>query len=389
MSGYFILYPSALPKDFLPPKKTSVPLSDALGLELTEDIFASENIPPYSVSLRDGWAVSSGCLAVLHEEAAVVNGDDPLRLGEQACRWINTGGYLPIGADAVYSSESGAKPESGKCVYPGENVLEAGSEWKKGDGLLRVSSIIGASESALLIEAGMQRVPVYARPSVAILATGHEIVENGFSPESVRHSSNAHYLQQLFCGLGLTDVSLFFAPDNAVTIADRISLLKDTYRLIVTVGGTGTGRSDMLRKAIIKAGGTPIDDGAALCSSLPFVCARLGKSSLLGLPGNPLGFAALSQRLALPLVWQAFRTDPYPRRFVSVVMGFDAEAKAGDICVQLAPHGADIVALPIQKATGRSCVFRDMRDFIPNAGGQALPAGARVQAELFFNSLLF
>lgn len=389
MSGYFILYPSALPKDFLPPKKTSVPLFDALGLELTEDIFASENIPPYSVSLRDGWAVSSGCLAVLHEEAAVVNGDDPLRLGEQACRWINTGGYLPIGADAVYSSESGAKPESGKCVYPGENVLEAGSEWKKGDCLLRASSIIGASESALLIEAGVQRVPVYARPSVAILATGHEIVENGFSPESVRHSSNAHYLQQLFCGLGLTDVSLFFAPDNAVTIADRISLLKDTYRLIVTVGGTGTGRSDMLRKAIIKAGGTPIDDGAALCSSLPFVCARLGKSSLLGLPGNPLGFAALSQRLALPLVWQAFRTDPYPRRFVSVVMGFDAEAKAGDICVQLAPHGADLIALPIQKATGRSCVFRDMRAFIPNAGGQALPAGARVQAELFFNGLLF
>ncbi len=388
MSGYFILYPSALPKDFLPPKKTSVPLSDALGLELTEDIFASENIPPYSVSLRDGWALSSASSSVLHEEPAVVNGDKPSQLGEESCRWINTGGYLPIGADAVYSSESGARPESGQCVYPGENVLEAGSEWKNGDCLLRASSVIGASESALLIEAGVQQVPVCARPSVAILATGHEIMENGF-PESVRHSSNAHYLQQLFCGLGLTDVSLFFAPDNADTIADRISLLKDAYQLIVTVGGTGTGRSDMLRKAIVKAGGAPADDGAALSSSLPFVCARLGKSSLLGLPGNPLGFTALSQRLALPLVWQAFRTAPYPRRFVSVVMGFDAEAKAGDICVQLAPHGADIVALPIQKATGRSCVFRDMRAFIPNAGGEALPAGARVQAELFFNGLLF
>ncbi len=141
--------------------------------------------------------------------------------------------------------------------------------------------------------------------------------------------------------------------------------------------------------ARIFAAAIPADDGAAFSSSLPFVCARLGKSSLQGLPGNPLGFTALSQRLALPLVWQAFRTAPYPRRFVSVIMGFDAEAKAGDICVQLAPHGADIVALPIQKATGRSCVFRDMRDFIPNAGGQALPAGARVQAELFFNSLLF
>lgn len=389
MSGYFILYPSVLPKDFLRPKKVLAPLSDALGLELTDDIFASENIPPYSVSLRDGWALSSASSSVLHEEPAVVNGDKPSQLGEESCRWINTGGYLPIGADAVYSSESGARPESGQCVYPGENVLEAGSEWKNGDCLLRASSVIGASESALLIEAGVQQVPVCARPSVAILATGHEIMENGFSPESVRHSSNAHYLQQLFCGLGLTDVSVFFAPDNADTIADRISLLKDAYQLIVTVGGTGTGRSDMLRKAIVKAGGAPADDGAALSSSLPFVCARLGKSSLLGLPGNPLGFTALSQRLALPLVWQAFRTAPYPRRFVSVIMGFDAEAKAGDICVQLAPHGADIVALPIQKATGRSCVFRDMRAFIPNAGGQALPAGVRVQAELFFNGLLF
>lgn len=388
MSGYFILYPTTLPNNFLRPKKTLALLSDALGLELTEDIFASENIPPYSVSLRDGWALSSACPEVLNEEAPIVNGDKPSQLGEKACRWINTGGYLPVGADAVYCSESGAKPESGKCVYSGENVLEAGSEWKKGDCLLRASSVVGASESALLTEAGVLQVPVYARPSAAILATGHEIMENGFSPESVRHSSNAHYLQQLLCGLGLTDVSLFFAPDNSDTIADRLSLLKDVYPLIVTVGGTGTGRSDMLRQAIVKAGGVPINDGAALSSSLPFVCARLGKSSLLGLPGNPLGFTALSQRVALPLVWQSFRTDPYPRRYATVVMGFDAEAKAGDICVQLAPHGADLVALPIQKATGRSCVFRDMRAFVPNDKGEALPAGTRVKAELFFNGLL-
>ena len=109
---------------------------------------------------------------------------------------------------------------------------------------------------------------------------------------------------------------------------------------------------------------------------------------MFGLPGNPLGFVNIVQRVVLPVIWQSFRTDPFFVRRQKVFMGFDYEGKAGDICVQLAPFEGRVIALPVQKGSGRSSAFRDVAAAIPNPQGRRIEAGEAVEAQLFFNGLL-
>ena len=268
-------------------------------------------------------------------------------------------------------------------------MLPKGTEWQKGDLILKAGTVLEAAQQALLFEAGIQEVSVYKRPSVAILATGHEIVEAGSEIKKGRHSSNATYLSNLLNGLGLTDTAIFFAKDSAVEISSRLISLGEYFDFIITVGGTGQGKSDMLRKAMKMAGASVNKDGTRLSSSLPFVYGKMNKSILIGLPGNPLGFICLAQRLVLPQIWSSFMSSPLPVKKIDVVMGFNFQGKAGDICVQLAPLGETMIALPLQKGSGRSASFRDAQAIIKNPTGQRLNANQTVEAELFFNGFHF
>lgn len=372
MNGCFVLYPFELGETLTKRINVGVSTDNSFGCELAEDVVCMEDIPPYDVSLRDGWAISTteGNHTLVGEP--VKNGEQPALLQKNGSRWINTGGFLPLAAD----------------VYPYENVLPRGTEWTKGSLILKKGTVLGAGAQALLFEAGIENIRVWKRPSAAILATGHEIAEAGALSSAGRHSSNAVYLMNLLSGLGLTDTAIFYAKDEADSIADRLEVLAQSFDFIITVGGTGQGKSDMLRLALKRAGAKQSEDQTKLSSSLPFVCANLKGAVLFGLPGNPLGFVNIVQRVVLPVIWQSFRTDPFFVRRQKVFMGFDYEGKAGDICVQLAPFEGRVIALPVQKGSGRSSAFRDAAAAIPNPQGRRIEAGEAVEAQLFFNGLL-
>lgn len=391
MNGNFVLYPFSRPPLPFEKVKITSALANSFGLELAEDVISQENIPPYDVATRDGWAIATEDKHYPLKSPAIVNGEGPKYLEVNSYCWINTGGYLPERADAVVSNKEPSDPEFGLDTYPLENVLPKGSEWQRGELILKAGTVLAAAQQALLFEAGIQEVIVYKRPSVAILATGHEIVEAG--SESIvkrgRHSSNATYLSNLLNGLGLTDTAVFFAKDSAVELSSRLISLGQYFDFIITVGGTGQGKSDLLRKSIKMSGGSLIKDGTRLSSSLPFVYGKMNKSILIGLPGNPLGFICLAQRFVLPQIWSSFMTAPFPVKKVEAIMGFNFQGKAGDICVQLAPLGDHLIALPLQKGSGRSASFRDAQAIIKNPKGHHLEANQQVEAELFFNGLHF
>ena len=354
MNGCFVLYPFELGETLTKRINVGVSTDNSFGCELAEDVVCMEDIPPYDVSLRDGWAISTteGNHTLVGEP--VKNGEQPALLQKNGSRWINTGGFLPLAADAVVSDSDPQAPDFAADVYPYENVLPRGTEWTKGSLILKKGTVLGAGAQALLFEAGIENIRVWKRPSAAILATGHEIAEAGALSSAGRHSSNAVYLMNLLSGLGLTDTAIFYAKDEADSIADRLEVLAQSFDFIITVGGTGQGKSDMLRLALKRAGAKQSEDQTKLSSSLPFVCANLKGAVLFGLPGNPLGFVNIVQRVVLPVIWQSFRTDPFFVRRQKVFMGFDYEGKAGDICVQLAPFEGRVIALPVQKGSGRS-----------------------------------
>lgn len=388
MNGYFVLYPFKLGETLTKRINVGVSTNNSFGCELAEDVICMEDIPPYDLSLRDGWAINS--MEGNHRlvGAPVKNGSEPVLLQKNGSCWINTGGYLPIGADAVVLDKDPLRPEFASEVFPYENVLPRGTEWEKGSLILKKGTVLGAGAQALLFEAGIENIRVWKRPSAAILATGHEIAEAGALSSAGRHSSNAVYLMNLLSGMGLTDTVIFYAKDDADSIADRLEVLSQNFGFVITVGGTGQGKSDVLRQALKRAGAKQSEDQTKLSSSLPFVCANLKDAVLFGLPGNPLGFVNIVQRIVLPVIWQSFRTDPFFVRSQKVFMGFEYEGKAGDICVQLAPFDGKVIALPVQKGSGRSSAFRDAAAVIPNPHGRRIEAGEAVEAQLFFNGLL-
>ena len=213
MNGCFVLYPFKLGETLTKRINVGISTDNSFGCELAENVVCMEDIPPYDVSLRDGWAICSSEGNHTLTGEPVKNGEQPALLQKNGACWINTGGYLPIGADAVVSDSDPQALDFAADVYPYENVLPKGTEWTKGSLILKKGTVLGAGAQALLFEAGIENIRVWKRPSAAILATGHEIAEAGARSSAGRHSSNAVYLMNLLSGMGLTDTAIFYARD--------------------------------------------------------------------------------------------------------------------------------------------------------------------------------
>src|SRR5215470_13684690 len=174
-----------------------VPLTQARGRILAEDITAGEDLPGLPRSSVDGYAVIAGDdadkLEVLEEVTAGRLAHEQVRPGT-AMR-IMTGGTLPPGADAVVMVED-VEETDGHAVLqrrprPGENVHPPGMDLARGQLVLTAGSRLGPAEVGLLATVGCVEVPVYKRPRVAVLATGDELVEPDQTPPpgSVRDSN--------------------------------------------------------------------------------------------------------------------------------------------------------------------------------------------------------
>ncbi len=165
------------------PKIELVSLSEAAGRVLAEPVAADRDYPALARSVRDGFAVRAadlpGDLFVIGEVRAGESFAGEVQPG-QALE-IMTGAPLPRGADSVVMVEhctvAGERVTVPRTLAPGENVSPQASQARENEVLLEAGQRLGFAEIALLAMVGSTSVPVYARPQVAILATGDEIVE--------------------------------------------------------------------------------------------------------------------------------------------------------------------------------------------------------------------
>lgn len=137
MNGCFVLYPFKLGEALTKRINVGISTDNSFGCELAENVVCMEDIPPYDVSLRDGWAICSSEGNHTLTGEPVKNGEQPALLQKNGACWINTGGYLPIGADAVVSDSDPQALDFAADVYPYENVLPKGTEWTKGSLILK------------------------------------------------------------------------------------------------------------------------------------------------------------------------------------------------------------------------------------------------------------
>lgn len=377
------------PSAFVTPLNRSEtrPLQWAHGATLAEDVIALVDIPPYDMATRDGWAVNStnGVNRIIDTDR-IVNGTVPMPLPSGHARWINTGGMIPLGCDAIIPANDPSDIAQAKIESnPGQFILHRGEERRHGEVILPRGTRLGVRECALLSEACVDEVKLRVTPRILIVSTGSEISTAGKNPIACRRNSNAVYLQTLFDVLGIEQSRIVRVADNIDAIATAISK-HEGINFIVSIGGTGRGSHDLTRRAILAAGGTindktPEDEKKAP----PFIMAELDGIPIIGLPGNPLGSVMLTQRVLLPMLAQLYGLQlPHQEELLLPISETLTIESEGELCVAIEREGRKTFVRPVSKGRGNTRIFAIDTGTV-HVTPDTLHAGDIVKVKRFFN----
>ncbi|MDE1154864.1 MAG: molybdopterin molybdotransferase MoeA [Acidobacteriaceae bacterium] len=332
-----------------PPASAHDPLSLAtsLGRVLAAPIRTPRDQPPFDRSTRDGYALRA---AELHQPLHLLGllragehwSGEPLQPGQ--CLEIMTGAPLPAGADAVVMIEhtrlEGATVhvEPGRTLQPGDNVVPRGAEALAADELLSPGHRLDAAALALAANCGRSALAVYRQPTVALIATGDELLEAGSprNPEPWQiYNSNTHGLTALTLAAGGDPRPLPIARDTLEDLRARLDEARGSD-LVLFTGGVSMGKYDLVEQALAEAGAEFFFTGARIQPGKPIVFGRFPTGTyFFGLPGNPVStevcfhlFVApllralsgqrppLAPRFVLATVSEAFQGRPALTRFL-------------------------------------------------------------------------
>jgi molybdopterin molybdotransferase len=298
-----------------PTASETLPIEDALGRTLAESLAPVLTQPPFAASAMDGYAVQAAdvshaalpaTLAIVGTASAGHPHSGPVNPGE-AVR-IFTGAPVPDGADAVVIQESTAR-DGGKvimreAVAPGENVRAIASDFRAGgDPLLPGGCRLGPRELGLAAAMGHATVAARRRPLVAILSTGDELVPPGKRPGAGQIVASNH-----LCIGGLAEMAgaevrqLGIARDTHEDLARRIAEAEGAD-ILVTIGGASVGDHDLVAPVLNARGAALAFWKINMRPGKPLMFGRLGRSCVLGLPGNPASALVGARLFLFPLVW--------------------------------------------------------------------------------------
>ncbi len=292
-----------------------LPLEEALGCVVAQDLVAPEPLPPFPRSGMDGYALRSADTQSATHDTPVVLGlagiipagrplDGVVSPGLTAS--IMTGGAIPQGADAVIRMEEVRVTPQGVLVYRpvavGENVAPIGEDVSQGQVLVRAGHRIRAAEINLLAAIGLYEIPVFAAPRVGILCTGDELVAQGVTPGPGQiRNSNGPGIAAMVRSAGCVPVMLGVARDAADVIAGALSRVKDCD-LILTTGGVSVGEFDVVREALAVMGAKQLFWRVSMKPGMPVCAGILEQRLVIGLSGNPAAAITNFDLLVRPLL---------------------------------------------------------------------------------------
>jgi molybdenum cofactor synthesis domain-containing protein len=275
-----------------------VPLVEARGLALAEDVRARFDSPPFDNSAVDGYAVRSGdaeagrTFRVVDEAPA--GRPAAKSVGEGEAIKIFTGGVIPEGADAVVMVENtsgwGEEFELKKAASPEQNVRGSGEDVREGAVILSAGTEIGPPEIALAATQGYGRLPVYRRPEVVILSTGTELVEPGereLEPGEIYDSNSFAMIAQAE-EVGARARRVSAASDDAEVLRNAVKEALETADVVVTSGGVSVGEKDLVKGTMLELGVEQVFWGVKFKPGKPLFFGVHEGASVFGLPGNPV-----------------------------------------------------------------------------------------------------
>jgi len=307
---------------FLPAE--TVPLNDALGRVLTEDVIALRTQPPEAVSAMDGYAIRAADAAVAPVVLKVI-GEVPAghpfdgQIGSGQAARIFTGGVLPTGSDTVviqeHTTRAGDSITIEKPTPKSRNVRPQGIDFTSKQILLRKGRRLTARDLMLAAAMNHSRLNVHRQPKVAVLGTGDELVPPGSTPgpgEIVY--SNGFALSALARSEGADVHDLGIARDRVEDIVGAVRRARELRAdILLTSGGASVGEHDLVQRALTSEGLDLSFWRVALRPGRPMMHGRLADMQVLGVPGNPVSSFVCAFLFLVPLIRRlAGRADIQP-----------------------------------------------------------------------------
>ena len=308
--------------------RETVPLREALGRVLAENIVAPINVPPFDNSAVDGFAVRGDDLhpsmerrlAIVDRVAAGHAAQHAVKAGE-AVR-IFTGAPIPAGADTVFMQED-CRVDGDCVVVPpglqrGANRRLAGEDIRAGAIAVPAGRRLKVQHVALAAALGLTKLAVFRRLRVALFSTGDEIVEPGAAlPRAALYDSNRYLLSGLIAGFNANVTDLGILDDDPAELSRALAAAAADHDLVLTSGGVSTGEADHVRAAIEGIGrivfwrvalkpGRPVAMGV-----IPGGEAGAG-AAFVGLPGNPVAVFVTFVCVVRPLLLRLSGAQPEP-----------------------------------------------------------------------------
>ncbi|HET7697038.1 MAG TPA: gephyrin-like molybdotransferase Glp [Vicinamibacterales bacterium] len=372
-------------------------LGSADGRVLAAAPDATMDVPPFDRAAMDGYAVRAEDTfgagrydpKVLRVVEKVYTGQLPSKtLSAGECIEIATGAPMPQGADAVVMVEETERVAGSPDVrvftpvYPRQHVGRRGADITAGQAVLRPGDVLNPSRIGALAAVGVLEVEVYARPRIAILSTGNEIVEPGrpLGPGQI-YDINRFTLSAIIESHGGTAVALPTAADTveALSAAIDAALQED---VLVFSGGSSVGERDLILDVLLQRGDV-LFHGVAVKPGKPTVFGKVAGKPVLGMPGYPTSCLSNGYMLLLPMLRQMARLPPHRAHTTRVPLARRIVSTTGRhqfYTVRI----ADGTALPAFKASGdiTSMAHADGYIEIP-AHVDIVEAGEIVDVKLF------
>ena len=369
-------------------------LEDCLGLVLSEDVYALLDMPPFSRSAQDGYALCS-------KDSIGATGENPVKLkvtgkiyaGDhldvqvrpgEAVR-IMTGAMVPAGADCVLRQEDTDEGEDVVQIYkevePGCSICFKGEEYKKGHTLLHAGTKIDAAALAVASGNSIMELPVYRRVKAAVVSSGSEVVEPGtpLTPGKI-YNTNTVYMKARLHQLGAQVMMSRTVGDELEIMEEALKEAANQAELVITTGGVSVGQKDLTEEALLSIGAEILFHGIAIKPGMPTLAAEKDGVLFIGLSGNPFS-AAIPFEMFVREILSLKMGDPdlkLRRETLTAVTGFSKNSRRRRFLRGKA-EGKE-VWLPDQQANGqmRSMVGCNCLIEIP-AGSGPVKAGDKVE----------
>ena len=291
-----------------------LPLMEAIGYYLAEDIIATYNSPAYPTSAMDGYAIRFEDQVLKELEVESINpagAKEILELTPGKAIKTFTGSLMPKGSDTLIPIENVAT-EGNRIIIEEEvtyafSVREVGESFKEGEVLIKKGTKIDFEAVSVLASLNLAKVKVFAKPKVAIIATGSELLELGQEQtrQSQIRSSNNYTIEAIVKKYGGEALQLGCIGDNVDAIKERFKDALERSDIVVSSGGVSVGDFDFVKDIVRdELGAEVIFKGVVIKPGQHIMVAKAGRKMIIALPGFAYSSTVTALLYLVPLLYR-------------------------------------------------------------------------------------